>query len=654
MLTAILLGVPRAASPSESVVAPSTQITAGKLDPALQVDNPLNPYWIPPSSRGTVQDFSREDIEAFKPRDVYDLLRMAAGVLPLRQGRKMPFTLLIRGDTNFAFIVDGVYLPDQSAGRVLNNLPVSSIEQLSVVRDATVLTLAPLVNFVNPSAGPNDGFIVIRTRRPVSNGGTLRATAESYDTWSASVFGGVRSEVMYAGALGAMQDTNGRPDEYMASTSRAVLGKAGVTAERWDVDATAYHDRTVQQIQAAQRSESNLWPQRWSFDPIDTDFAAGALSVRWSDSQSTLLTVGNSHVQATLLQGSVQPFAPNVIANEESIGQVDLKHTLQWGHALIRVGGQYLHWNTPTGQSFYEGIPREEKIWGYFLHGQYTFLTPNVTLEAAYREDNHYVVRGIDKYQAVPTRGVLPVIEDKSLPASRYYSLGAAWRAQPQVVVSARAYRAHQGDLTGIATADGKQLDPEEQTKYELGLAVERWSWFMPTLTAFESRVHNAKTPVRYLTVRGFTTPLFDQIDTRRAGFELVTSGTVPNALGLTQYTASWTYLSALGGLVDSGRTAPRNLYTVMLQHQWRDWIGNISAQHADVFYSNFQSITPGLQPIGDYTRLDASIGRRFALAGVRATLSLYARNLTDERYETQLGFPDPGRAVGVELLADF
>lgn len=634
--------------------APLVQVRAHRED--LEPDNPHNPYRVAPSSRPATQTFDADDIAALKPRDVYDLLGQAVGTLPMYQGRKVPWSIFIRGDSNFGFIVDGVYMTETTGSRVLANLPPMSIEQVDIVRDATALTLAPLVNFVNPSGAPNDGFIVIRTRRPRDTEATLRGTVESYETSSVGLFAGTTGGMGYGSVLASGYRSSGRPEDFTARSSDTLQGRLGLQVGGFTADLMLYNDRTGQQFQAADPRVSTLAPQRWQMDPADTTFGSLNLAMAWTPDQTTTFTAFRSDLSLTLLQGTTAPVPPNVITNLETIDGFDLKHTLRVGQTLVRGGGQYLDWNTPTGQSFYEGQARHERIAGYFLHGEQGLLDRRLILDAAYRIDEHYVVRGIDLFQMTPGLGggqQLQVVNDRQLPSSRYGAVGASLHPLPGWTLTGRAFRGEQGALSAVATVGGKPLDPERQTKYEASIGWAALGAMAPTLTWFRSDIEHAKAPVQYVQQGTQRIALYDQSDILREGFELAVRGQWESAIGSTRYQFGWTYLSHTGGVLESGRTPPRNLGTFSLTHLWRDWDLNASARRVDQFYSNFQSIGNTYRPIGDYTRVDTSVGRSFRTGRGTTHLSLFVRNVGGVRYETQLGFPDPGRWIGVELVLD-
>ncbi|MBL8534186.1 MAG: TonB-dependent receptor [Betaproteobacteria bacterium] len=642
--------VPAAAD--EGLTAPTVTVVArGRED--IDPDSPRNPYRVSESSRLASQTLTAADIEAFKPRDLFDLLDHAVGVHTMFQGRKVPFTVRIRGDTHFAFLIDGVYVPQNSAGRILQTLPVDAIEQVEIVRDATALGLGTLVNVVSASGAPNDGFIVIRTRRPSGPQAGARMSAGRFGTMAAGLHAGTATPAGYVDLRGSRYDTDGRADQHMAQDSTSALATLGFGNHRFAVDTTIFRDRTHLQIQAADPAVSTLWPQRWQLSPLDTTLASARFTAAWDARHTTLLSLGRSHVTATQYQGSVLVPDPNIIPNEETIDTLDLKHTFRTGPALVRAGVQWLHWITPTGQMFYEGVPREERLFGCFVQAERTFFSGRLTIDAAVRRDEQNVVRGVDRYEPVPVRGTLQTFTDRRLPPSDFFAFGLAASPLDRWRFTGRYYRARQGGVSGVLSAGNLPLDPENQHKAEFGVSHAGWPAFEPTLTLFDSRIDNAKAPVEYVITGGVARALYGQRDVHRSGAELQAQGRLPRRTGVLTYRVGWTHLIGVEELVDQGRSAPRNVLTGSLRYETGPWDAGISATQVGRYVSNFQAVDAASHPIGDYTRLDINVSRavRFGTREFRTTV--FGRNVTDRRYQTQLGFPDPGAIWGVEFTLE-
>ena len=104
---------------------------------------------------------------------------------------------------------------------------------------------------------------------------------------------------------------------------------------------------------------------------------------------------------------------------------------------------------------------------------------------------------------------------------------------------------------------------------------------------------------------------------------------------------------------MDQGRGAPRDVVNGFVRHQREAWDVSLAFSRVGAYPSNFQAIDGRVRPIGDYLRVDASVGYSWRMADARARLAVFGRNLGDSRYQTQLGFPDPGLVVGTELMLE-
>jgi hypothetical protein len=635
-----------AAAPlSADSVLPEVSVGADRVTskeqryPDLQEDSPLNPYRAPPSSRLSIQKLTAKDIDDLKPTDVFDLLNHAVGVLTLYQGRKVPYSVRIRGDLYFGYIIDGVYVPSEAGARILQNLPVSVIEQVEVVRDSTALTLGPMVDFGRPSGAPNDGFIIIRTRRPMTTEATHIARVESFDTKLANVYAGTAREHGYVSGFYQHFETEGRANEYMAKDSDSGMVRIGGNGAGLRADFSAFHDDTTQQIQAGDPSETLLGLQRGF----------------WDEEHTTVVTASEFDVDARQINGTILPgVASRLIPNLEYLTGFDFKHTLRYSDTLLRLGGQSMHWDTPTGASYYEGYPREEYIRGGFVTLEQGFFDRKLIVDLAGRLDDQYIVRSVDHYYADPMRYQLPEIRNRDLPASRFATVGSAYQPATGVRFNARAYYAKQGAVQAVLPVPDTELHPEGQKKAELGIAFERWPAFRPALTAFYVHIDNVKYPA--LSVRdreGIVRSLWDETNVNRVGFELLVNGQFRWALGQTRYRVGWTHLSGDTTTEDYGRTTPPNHWNLLVEHIHGPWLANFSVVRVESFYSNWKAVDGQLHPIGDFMRIDLNVGRKFALGPTVTRLSLYGRNLLGQRYETQLGFRDPGTVLGAELRID-
>lgn len=644
----LLPALPGLVLAQETRLAP-VEVRADHQD-ELDPDSLANPYRVAPSSRPSVQTLGADEIAAYAPRDVFDLLNHAVGVLPLYQGRKVPMHLQIRGEGNFAYIIDGAYIERDTGARILAALPLDAIEHVEIVRDATALTLGPLVNFASAAGAPNDGFIVIRTRKPKRTGGHLKAQVEGEGT--TALEGGAAwhgEQGAYAGAVLRGFDTDGQTDAHTARDNLTALALGGIAQDRYALDLTAFRDHGKFDFQRANAQAGAVMAnQKWSFDPIGTTLFA--LNARWSwdDRQTTLFSVYRNELKATFQQGSFASNAVVLHANEETSTGVALKHGLRLGDTLLQAGLQYNHWETPTGQLFYEYAPRDEEIASGFMLAEHKLLGGALVLDGAYRADQKNILKGVDSYGHSSAYNA-STFTDRRLPIAQFVSLGASWTPLPDWAYTARyAYGAQSGNLA-VYTDVGTVLHDEVQNKAEVsaryaGLA----EWVEPQLTLFYAHDENYKYPVRFDNTT--QQAIFAEATAHKTGLEFSLHGHLGED---TRWHLGWTHLFYDPMVDDHGRTAPRNLAVMNLTHDWKRWEFQGALQYVDAFSSNFPT-GGAYKPIGDFVRLDLSASHRFALDGRPVTLMLYGRNVGDAHYSTQVGFDDPGAVWGASAQIDF
>ena len=647
----------------------------------LGADSAANPYRVAPSSRQHTQTFTRADIERLNPKNVFDLLAQATGVLPTYMGRKVAFSLNIRGDTNFGFIIDGAYLPSFIGGRILQQLPVSAIEQIEIVRDGGALTLGPLTNYISPSSALNSGFIVIRTRRPMKTEVEARTAIESYGTRKASVFTGTTFDSKsiggngwfgYVAGAGGYSTTDGPDGWNMWADSKNLMGKFGVGIGGFFTEAMIYKDHGAFGFERATNAIAGTAPyQKWSYDPIDTLFFASNTRMEWDKHNTTLLTVSLNQIEQSNVLDSFDPsrFPPSPTNYEsDKLQNVNLRHRLILGDTLLEIGGQYLHWHSPTGELYFVGREREEETRSGYINVEQKLLRGMLTLDASGRFDDHTIIKGIESYGGGMSPGAgtcrqgCAYIYDQDLPRAKSISLGATLAVTGEISTSLRYSRTSQGASGPLLTAPDTTeiLDGALMNKWEAGITADYTPSFIPTLTYFDTRVDNDRTPYGYTTINEVSTPLWAQADTHRAGIELAVKGTMPATwLPVTiSYNAGWTHLTMFQSESESAivdfyypDTKPQDIVNFSISGAWEEYFANVSLNHVSGYLSNFGSgSTSTYNPVGDFDVLGANFGRNFKLGDWDSKLTFYGRNLLDENYETVNGYPNIGRVLGSEI----
>jgi hypothetical protein len=313
LLTASTLTVTLAwtAHAQDPMTLNTVTVTGSATPPDMAPGNARNAFRIPESSSSHSQTITREEIEQLRPTDVFELLNNATGVIATQGSRKGFSGLSIRGDSNFRWIVDGAYLQPNMAGRIMRNIPVMAIEEVTVVRGASALTMGPMTGSASPGGAPVDGFVIVRTRKPTRDGGQARLAVESFDTVQAGVWAGKmlgnQDAKGYVAGLVNYSDTNG-PDELLDNgagyntwrTAEAGLFKAGLNTAGWLIDFMAYRDNGEFGIPNANNHFTSGTPPtfgtngNWRIDPSQSNIYVVSGSKKWGESLTTLFNLSRT------------------------------------------------------------------------------------------------------------------------------------------------------------------------------------------------------------------------------------------------------------------------------------------------------------------------------------------------------------------------
>lgn len=658
-------------------------VTGASVFPEWTPDGARNPFRTPASSRAHTQTISREDIEQLRPSDIFDLLNNATGVIATQSSRKGFSGLNIRGDSNFRWIIDGAYLQPTMAARIMKALPVSAIEEIKVVRGASTLTMGPMTGSASPGGAPVDGFVVIRTRKPAKDEGHARLALESHDTTQAGVWAGktfgqnAESGKGYVAGLLSYANTGSPNDKLDNGAAYNVdrqttsgLVKSGFQMGGWVVDAMLYQDDG--EFQIANANSHGTGSASWRMNPSRTEMYVLSGSKAWDNTHTTLFNVSHTRSKQTFWTANNAAGPYSSVQNDNETSHINLRHNIDFDNTRLVLGGDYLHWDAPNGQQYYEGIQREEKTRGWFVQLEHKLFNNQVALDASYRRDRVQVVHGLDYYTggAQPPGGVnSPLItHNRTLPAARFVSLGASWNILPHWRVLGRYGESSQA-TEGLNPRPGVQLANDQQRKWEIGIEGQVASWLNPSLNYFRRTVNNEKSldGYSYLANNGSTqtcrsgalpnsgslaprslsalTPCYNQADTLRAGVELALSGNLAERsayrVGLTHFTS----------LDNTAAMTPRRVVDLSFSHSLGLYTLTGALKHVSRYKG---SQTDAQTYLGGYTRYDLGLGYDFKLSGTPVRATVYGRNLSNKKYETSNGVQDVGRVFGVEATLSF
>ena len=649
----------------------------------LDSNSPKNPFRTAPSSESHVEVITREQIEELHATNIFEVMNTASGVVSTLGSRKGGFGgLLIRGDSNFRWIIDGAYLQPDMASRILAALPVFSIQEIKIVRGSSSLTLGPMVGSATASGAPVDGFVVVETRKPRKDEVQLRGSAGTYNTYQADLWGGkVMSDQdlkAYIAGLVFKNSTDG-PNETVynsltynaGSQTGGGLIKGGMQAYGLNIDVMGYVARGTSQIQNYnKRFSPTVAPGNWNVNPSDNDLFILNATKSWDESNTTLASISRNTSYQNLNTPKTPTAAAASYSNNNENNFMNLKHVFSQDTYRVTLGADYLHWNNPTGMNYYEGIQREESTTGLFTQLEKSFLDNDLNFDVSYRQDQVKVQHGLDSYfggQAGQRNASLQY-SNRTLNPAKFYTLGAQYRVMPDTKVNARYGGANQSPQN-VTPMPGVTLGNDQQTKIEFGVEQKVSPLLNPAVNYFSRQVTNEKvlggynrlsgTPVTNCSLSessvigiptGIYAACYNQSNTNRSGIEYSTQGVFAER---SNYRASWTNFTTLSGAYTSLIT-PRNIGDFTFAHGMDKFTLTGSVKYVAQYYGITAASTVPAVKIGNYTNFDAGISYDMLVDSVALTTTLYGKNLSNNKYQTTTGIQDWGRVFGVEVIARF
>lgn len=604
-------------------------------------------YTEPQSFKNNTQTFEREDFQSLPINNAYEMLDYATGAFVQTQGRKSPYFASVRAGSNLGIIIDGAYLPAPASSKILMQLPVSAIDSMTIVRDASALNLGPLTSIVGPmTSSRTEGFIVIKT---------------------VSAFKSPKKEIHARlgrhGQVGLDGTTSAKLTENIAI--RATLGgerKSGPSgysngyeriAGLWKLE--GYHDKLDWQLnffhadgeQELQRGlpVSGVSDAKWSYDPMTQRMINGQAGYHWDEQNSTAVRLAYTDSKADLQQYKYSdPTFYGVEKTVERFSNLDLSHAYKNGGNTLRAGYNVMHYDNPTGMLYYPGFERKEIIQS--LYAQNEYRTRKYSLDFGLRTDKRNIKKGYE--QVGPGKNNRKTIKNVSLDPLLTVALGGSYVLSKDNLLTLRSLYTEQQPVS-VYTTNNEQLSKEKRLRLELGWQKTWHRWFDTTLTGFNEKLKNAS----------YIDSQIPDPDNAGEKLNVYGSATWENTgieLELKGQEGPYGYLVGLS-YVDPGATpsgvinVPKKLMRAKVYYHGSQWSANLGARSMDKFISANKA---GTGYAGDFVTYDASVGRHIKTADALHKVSLFAKNMTNKKYQTVYGFADEGRIYGVDYRVTF
>ncbi|MDX9745756.1 MAG: TonB-dependent receptor plug domain-containing protein [Syntrophales bacterium] len=650
---------------AEETVKKQTEYKLGEI-PVVgkRLKEPVtSPYAVPESSQIQTDVWTAEEIEDLHPATVWDLLEQVPGIEVTFQGRQHMDFSNMRGTGSYGVILDGVYV--SQIDRILATLPVDVIESMTVVRDATALTLGPLTNFGSSTGSSNQGFVVIKTKRAAKLEGGLVTSYGTFDTEKGHLYQGAKIGNFDYRLAGTYTHTDGKNDGdrdewYNGSRNKSLLFRGGYTTSAFSADILGYASRGMREFQRGEirvptkKSDGTFdWSKvgtldnaKWKIDPMESEMIAVNMNKPWNDTQTTTLQYAYNKLHVRSVQASFVNTNVTKRDQDSYSHSASLRHIVNWRNNILKVGGQFLSYRSPDGLAPSMGRQVYERMYSLFAHDEYRMLNDRLTVDAGIRADRKYYVKG-------PGQG--ESMREWADPTYTF-ALGSSYKLSSIFTLTGRYAYSENSLASYQVSADGSSLPAEKRSRFEVGLLANVHPVFNPWITLYYYDTKDQKV-TKSSSIDPATGDEIDYVVAENVvtrGYEAGVSGNI-DLLGSWNYRFQYTYVTTNDDTVNDSMS--HRLASASLGYKYKGAFANASYRYVS---SRQRSSSPAgvfYYELGDYDRFDANLGYNFKVFSRDNKITLYGRNLGDKKYATRYvtgAYWDPGRQIGVELAVSF
>nr|WP_320133418.1 TonB-dependent receptor plug domain-containing protein [uncultured Holophaga sp.] len=619
---------------------------------------------LPPSARTTTDVITREDIAAIKPQDIFDLIGFATGGVTSSMGTKTPDTYSVRGGdgNSLGIILDGCYIPYAQATRFLAQFPLDTIESVRVIRNSSSLTLGPLLDVGSGGVSPNQGYILITTRKGTHRETGFAVESGTYATTEGQIFHGDRKGAFSYRVTGTLKRTEGPTGWNMGQEGNSILASGGYDGGSLQLGASLYVQHGQQDWQHSFTNNQNK--NYRSYDPVRSFMLSFTGSKQWRPGQTTAFAYSHSFLGDTEVLGTATTAnVPSTVTSTTFTRQSDITdnahlwHTLELGKHTLKGGLQGTWWDEPSGFASWDGTPRKITVLGAYLQDTQR-IGQGLSLDYGVRADRQHYIESMRTYPQSPATYV-PVDARVTQWAA---TVGAAWRLNGRHILTGQAGYSHTPTDPGLLAVGSNSKSPllstERRMKYEAGIEAHYHRAFNPKLTAFYYRIEDYTFSITKGSNSGIQT--YDTADTHRHGFELSSTGEL--GLGFS-YNLKYAHVQVPDvtgdrGIVLPAKATPADTGALTVSFRQGPVQVNGSVKRVGPYENNYftasGSAAQYFVAVGDITRYDANASLSFHYLALQGRVTAFGQNLSDQHYETINGFANQGRTYGLRLEGQF
>ncbi|NVN92119.1 MAG: TonB-dependent receptor [Desulfuromonadales bacterium] len=600
------------------------------------------------SAKATTEVFTREEIEDIKPRDFYDLFSRAAGTATTYQGRKYMNFLSVRGgDSNsVGVIIDGFYIPSSQSSRILAQFPMDAIESVQIVRDSTSLSLGPIVDLGTSVSAPNQGFVIITTRKGTRLDGGVNIDYGSLNTREFQLYHGNKLGNFNYRLTGTINGTDGRSGWYTNQNAASILFNGGYDGETLKINTNIFYQHGKRNMEHSFTNTTNN--SYWGYDPMEALWMGITINKLWTPGQVTSFSYSHGMLTDTEVMGTSTPANNPDKIKYTYTGQSDYAdnyhvwHTSTIANNTAKIGFQAIKWHEPTGYASWDGKEKEELVLGGYIQDEQRFFGDKLAVDAGVRVDDKYIKHGTD------VNGVARSPQNQWAAPSIGASVGGAWKIDGIHKLSARVGYSYADVDPFLTPVKNVTLEAEERYKFEVGLEGNYHPAFNPKLTLFCYDINNYKLSTTQGTGTKQVT-LYNQANVTRKGIEVSSSGNLPYGFS---YNLNYSHYEFNENTVSI--TSPHDILSLLLSHRYGPFQTNLTLRYVAPYLNNGFTTPVRYVEVGDFTRLDMNASYDYHISRFQGRVVAYVQNMLNDKYQTINGFPDQGTTFGLRLEAGF
>ncbi|MFO7965520.1 MAG: TonB-dependent receptor plug domain-containing protein [Desulfobacterales bacterium] len=636
--------------PDDSVLEPSEMadmvVTGKRLSnytTLLPQDLMSRPYTESPGLYTATSVIGQKEIQHMKAYSVVDALKYIPGAWTESRGRKVKTFFSVRGQRYPypGYTIDGAWFREFHETNYF--LSTANVDRIEVVRSSSAMLLGP---------GGMTGMINIIPRKYTSKQTQIDALYGSHDTAVMQLgHGDTNDHLGYAIGLGhrftsgpfpnsreSISNLYGRlsyqvtPDVNLAANSYVIFG-----------------DRELRLAEPP--ATQTLQTRRDSFDPMRTYILVGKMTYDPGSFASTHITVNYADRE---LKGH-RTGADDWWEKDHEYGINAIQSLRLSENNVLRFGGMFNYWKSPTGKRFYVGRPGE--LWTYsgVVLDDHEF--GKLALNAGYRVSRTYYEQfgGFNiEGSAGPLQSVL--VEDEWEDPLHTLTLGLSYKLTKDLAVLGNITWGQIAASPGMVDVNLNIPGTETRSKIDLGFRKTYPNFGDISLTGFYVKQDDAAAVTnRIVVINDEDYALYENTDLENYGVELdIQSHRLKNGLQFFLNAAAMKTRKKENGSWESDEEVPELIFGGGASYYYRHIDVSVFSKYVSSYENErFLPKSSPPAPLGDYTEVTAQAAYYF---GKRSKKEIFFRveNITDEEYSTVNGYPDEGRRYEVGLSAIF